>query len=64
MAMENDNKEKRKAKYPYLFYGGDHFTKECPRREDINKFSKSNPAPTVFTDPFLSQQQLINHMSS
>ena len=29
---ENDNKGKRKAKYPCLLCGGDHFTKECPRR--------------------------------
>ena len=60
---END-KGKRKAKYPCLLCGGDHFTKECPRRDEINKFLKSNPAPAVLTDPFPSQQQLIDHMSN
>ena len=44
--------------------GGDHFTKECPRHDKISKFLKSNPTPTVLTDPFPSQQQLIDHMSN
>ena len=64
MALKNDNKGKRKAKYPYLLCGGDHFTKECPRRDEINKFLKSNPTPVVLIYPFPSQQQLIDHMSN
>ena len=44
--------------------GGDHFMKECPQRDEINKFLKSNPALTVLTDPFPSQQQLVDHMSN
>ena len=63
-ATENDNKGKRKAKYPCLLCGGDCFTKECPCLEEINKFIKSNPTPVVLTNPFLSQQQLIDHMSN
>ena len=62
--MENDNKGKRKDKYHLLLCGGDHFTKECTRRDEINKFLKSNHAPTVLTDPFPSQQQLVDHMSN
>ena len=38
--------------------------RECPRREEINKFLKTNPTPAVLTDPFPSQQQLIDHMSN
>ena len=38
--------------------------KECPCHEEMSKFLKSNPSPTVLTDPFLSQQQLIDHMSN
>ena len=53
-----------KEKYPYLLCGGDHFSKECPRRDEISQFLKSNPAPAVLTDPFPSQQQLIDHMSN
>ena len=60
---END-KGKRKSKYPCLLCGGDNFTKECPRHDNISKFLKSNPARTVLTDPFPSQQQLIDHMSN
>ena len=60
----DNNKGKRKAKYPCLLCGGDHFSKECPHRDEISQFSKSNPAPTVLTDSFPSQQQLIDHMSN
>ena len=38
--------------------------KECPCHEKISKFLKINPTPAVLTDPFLSQQQLIDHMSN
>ena len=64
MALENDNKGKRKAKYPCLLCGGDHFMKECRCHEEINKFLKSNPTLAVLTDPFPSQQQLIDHITS
>ena len=61
----NDNdKGKRKAKYPCLLCRGNHFTKECPSHEEINQFLKTNPVPAVLTDPFPSQQQLIDHMSN
>ena len=63
MAMEND-KGNIKDKYPFLLCGGDHFTKEFPSREEISKFLKSNPTPTVLTHPFPYQQQLIDHMSN
>ena len=64
MTSENENKGNRKAKYPCLLCVGDHFMKECPHCEEISKFLKSNPTPTVLIDPFPSQQQLIDHMSS
>ena len=51
-------------KYPCLLCGGDHFTKECPRHEEITQFLKTNPVPGVLTDPFPSQQHLIDHMSN
>ena len=38
--------------------------KECPCREEITQFLKTNPAPAILTDPFTSQQQLIDHMSN
>ena len=51
-------------KYPCLLCGGDHFTKECPCRDEITQFLKTNPVLAVLTDPFPSQQQLIDHMSN
>ena len=61
----NDNNTgKRKAKYPCLLCGGGHFSKECPHRDEISYFLKSNPATAVLTDPFPSQQQLVDHMSN
>ena len=38
--------------------------KEFPHCEEISKFLKSNTTPLVLTDPFASQQQLIDHMSN
>ena len=58
-----DSKGKIKIKYPCLICGGDHFTKECPRREEVNKFLKGSSNPTVLKDPFPTQQQLIYHQS-
>ena len=60
----DNNKGKRKEKYPCLLCIGDHFSKECPHLEKISQFLKSNPAPAILTDPFPSQQQLIDHMSN
>ena len=60
----DNNKGKRKAKYPCLLCRGDHFTKECQRQDEITQLLKMNPAPTVLTDPFPSQQQLIDHISN
>ena len=38
--------------------------KDCPRREEINNFLKTNPTPIILTDHFPYQQQLIDHMSN
>ena len=54
MTPENESKPKRKAKYSCLLCGYYHLTKECPWREEINKFLKNNPTPIVLTNPFPS----------
>ena len=56
LTSDSESKTKQKYKYPYLLCGDDHFTKECPRHEQINKFLKNYPVLTVLTDPFPSQQ--------
>ena len=61
MTPKNESKPKWKAKYPFFLCGDDHFTKECPRREEMNKFLKNNPTSTVLTEPFQYQQQLVDH---
>ena len=38
--------------------------KEFPFHEEFNQFLKANPTPTVLTDHFPFQQQLIDHMSN
>ena len=63
MTPKNESKLKLKAKYPFLLCGDDHFTKECPRCEEINKFLKNNPTSIVIIEPFPYQQQLIDHTS-
>ena len=41
--INKNDKGKRKVKYPCLLCGGDHFTKECPRHEQITQFLKLIP---------------------
>ena len=53
---DSDSKGKQKVKYPFLIYGIDHFTKECPRHEEVSKFLKTSPTPAILKDPFPSQR--------
>ena len=39
-------------------------SRKSVRHDEINNFLNTNPAPTVLTDPFPSQQQLVDHMSN
>lgn len=51
-----------KPKYPCLICGKDHFTKDCPHRDDVNCFVKGNaPPPVVLTNHFPNQ---TNQMES
>ena len=59
--MNVESKTKRNDKFPWLICGGDHFTKECPHRKEINKFLKNTSTPTMITYYFPTQQQLIDH---
>ena len=53
----NNKKGKKKLKFPCLAYKEDHFTKDCPRLADVQKFveQSKNPTPTVLTNPFPTQ---------
>ncbi len=50
-------KEKRKAKYPCMICADDHYTKDCPHKEEVTKFLKANAQPAVLKNPFSAQQQ-------
>jgi hypothetical protein len=55
-----DDRDKRKPRYPCLICGDDHYTKDCPRRAEVNKFLQGAPKPStpaVLSQPFPSQQQ-------
>jgi hypothetical protein len=55
-----DDQDKRKPRYPCLICGDDHYTKDCPRRAEVNKFLQGAPKPStpvVLSQPFPSQQQ-------
>jgi hypothetical protein len=54
------DRDKRKPRYPFLICGDDHYTKDCPRRAEVNKFLQGTPklsTPVVLSQPFPSQQQ-------
>jgi hypothetical protein len=55
-----EDRDKRKPHYPFLICGDDHYTKDFPRRAEVNKFLQGTPKPTtstVLSQPFPSQQQ-------
>jgi hypothetical protein len=55
-----DDRDKRKPRYPFLICGDDHYTKDCPRCVEVNKFLQGTPKPStpaVLSQPFPSQQQ-------
>lgn len=47
--------EKRKPRYPCFICDEDHFTKDCPHREEFSKFVKGSQMPTVLKDPSPTQ---------
>ena len=57
-----NKKGKKKVKFPCLAYKEeDHFSHDCPRVVDVQKFVEQtkNPFLAVLTNPFLAQQQLV-----
>jgi hypothetical protein len=55
-----EDRDKRKPCYPCLICGDDHYTKDCLRCVEVNKFLQGTPKPStpvVLSQPFPSQQQ-------
>jgi hypothetical protein len=42
----------RKLKFPCLICGDDHYTRDCPHRDEVAKLFKGNSQPVVLTQPF------------
>jgi hypothetical protein len=45
----------RKPKFWCLIYGDDHYTRDCPHRDEVAKNFKGNSQPVVLTRPFPQQ---------
>ena len=56
--------DKRKPRYPCIICDEDHFTKECSHRDEVSKFVKGSPTPTVLKDPFPVQDRKMIGSSS
>jgi hypothetical protein len=46
-------------KFPCLICGDDHYTRDCPHRDEVAKLFKGNSQPVVLTQPFLHKQSLV-----
>jgi hypothetical protein len=42
----------RKPKFPCLICGEDHYTQDCPHRDEVAKHFKGNSQPALLTQPF------------
>jgi hypothetical protein len=49
----------QKLKFPCLICGDDHYTRDCPHRDEVAKLFKGNLQPAVLTQPFPQQQSLV-----
>jgi hypothetical protein len=49
----------QKPKFPCLICGDDHYTRDCPHRDEVAKIFKGNSQPAVLTQPFPQQQSLV-----
>ena len=55
-------KGKKKVKFPCLTYKEEyHFTRDCPRLADVQKFveQRKHPPPAMLTNPFPTQHQQL-----
>jgi hypothetical protein len=53
----------RKPKFPCLICGDDHYTRDCPHRDEVAKLFKGNSQLFVLTQPFPQQQYLVSQTS-
>jgi hypothetical protein len=49
----------RKLKFPRIICGDDHYTRDCPHRNEVAKIFYENSQPVVLTQPFPQQQSMV-----
>jgi hypothetical protein len=60
----NEKQPQRKPKFPCLICGDDHYTRDCPHRDEVAKLFKGNSQPTMLTQPFPQQQSMVSQTPS
>jgi hypothetical protein len=46
-------------KFPCIICGDDHYTQDCPLRNEVAKIFQGKSQPVVLTQPFLQQQSMV-----
>jgi hypothetical protein len=57
--LVTEKQPQRKLKFPCLICSDDHYTQDCPHRDEVAKRFKGNFQPAVLTQPFPQQQSLV-----
>jgi hypothetical protein len=54
----------QKLKFPCIICGDDHYTRECPHRNEVAKLFQGNSQPVVLTQPFPQKQSMVSQTPS
>jgi hypothetical protein len=54
-----EKQPQRKLKFPCIICGDDHYTRESPHRNEVEKLFQGNSQPVVLTHPFPQQQSMV-----
>jgi hypothetical protein len=57
--LATEKKMKRKMKFPCIICGDDHYTQDCPLRNEVAKIFQGKSQPVVLTQPFPQQQSTV-----
>jgi hypothetical protein len=59
-----EKKPQRKPKFPCLICGDDHFTRDYPHHDEVEKIFKGNSQPVMLTHTFPQQQSMVSQALS
>jgi hypothetical protein len=54
-----EKQTQRKLKFPCIICGDDHYTRDCPLRNEVAKIFQGKSQPVVLTQPFPQQQSMV-----